>query len=228
MKINRIFIDVDDVLNKFTMYALRSVGCKSVCGFTFSDSVYNPTWKYDIVRAVNNMLMGTGVKYTRKTFWDSISREVWSTTPYSDEFRPILRHCRVLVGKPKVALLTKPIDDPECWAGKCEWIRSRCPPWLRNRYFLGQPKKFLAAPDSLLIDDSDKNYDDWIAAGGQAILVPRPWNRLHGYDTAEYIEQCFRNLNRIKRNSWLDESLNSDPLVFTCGMERKSFDELNQ
>lgn len=221
MKINKIFIDVDDVLNKFTMYALHSVGCRCVSEFDFSDSVYSPIWGYDIVRAANNMLVGTSVRYTHKTFWDNVSREVWSTTPYSDDFQSILRHCRILVGKSKVALLTKPIDDPECWAGKCEWIRSRCPPWLRKRYFLGQPKSFLAAPSALLIDDSDKNYDNWIGAGGQAILVPRPWNRLHGYCSIEYVERCFANLR-------IENPLPTDPLMLARDMERKSFDELNQ
>ena len=181
----------------------------------------------DIVRAANNILIGTGTKYTKTTFWDNISREVWSTTPYSEEFVMIVKQCRLLVGRSKVALLTKPIDDPECYAGKHEWIRSRCPPWLRVRAFIGEPKDMVASPDALLIDDSDENCEDFISAGGQAILVPRPWNSLNGYDTVEYLRRCFSHLQRLKKDGKSD-SLPTMPFMFAFDMERKMFDELNQ
>ncbi len=227
MKVSRIFLDVDDVCNKLTMYALWSMGCSCVKEPEYSDRIYNPTWGFDIVRAANSMLIGTGVRYTKKTFWDNVSREVWSTTPYSDEFAMIVKQCRLLVGRSKVTLLTKPIDDPECYAGKHEWIRSRCPRWLRDRAFIGGPKDAVAFPDALLIDDSDENYDDFISAGGQAILVPRPWNRLHGYDTMEYLRECFAHLGLLKIGYKVNP-LPDDPLTIAYGMERKTFDELNE
>ena len=38
-------------------------------------------------------------------------------------------------------------------------------------------KHLLAAPCKLLVDDFDGNVDGWVAAGGAAVIAPRPWNR---------------------------------------------------
>jgi len=40
-------------------------------------------------------------------------------------------------------------------------------------------KHLLAAPGRLLIDDSPANIEAWEAAGGDTILIPRPWNGDH-------------------------------------------------
>jgi hypothetical protein len=40
-------------------------------------------------------------------------------------------------------------------------------------------KKFLAGPDRLLIDDRDRNVEEFVAGGGHAILLPRLHNADH-------------------------------------------------
>jgi hypothetical protein len=46
----------------------------------------------------------------------------------------------------------------------------------------------------LLIDDSLANAEAFQAHGGQALLVPRPWNPLHRVDTRSYLEGFFKEI----------------------------------
>lgn len=80
-----------------------------------------------------------------------------------------------------IYLLTTPMPNPGSGTGKLKWIK-RCMPRLYNRTIISYaPKSLLAGPNTLLIDDKDKNIAEFVAAGGYGILVPRPWNELHGW-----------------------------------------------
>ena len=48
-----------------------------------------------------------------------------------------------------------------------------------NKFLIGFQKHFCAHSGSLLIDDYDKNINDFRQAGGNAILVPRQWNSMY-------------------------------------------------
>lgn len=182
MKPSRIFLDLDDVCNCFTMHALRAVGCP-VRANEFHK--FNPEWGFDIVKAVN--ALHPHYKFTPRGFWSFINREVWASAPKSVEFEFLLHRCETLVGRENTCILTTPTLDPECLAGKLEWIHRHFPPWMHRQYLMGPQKHLLARPDALLIDDSDKNVVAFRGAGGQAILMPRPWNSLHNVDTEPHI-----------------------------------------
>ena len=47
---------------------------------------------------------------------------------------------------------------------------------------------------TLLIDDSDKNVDSFRKCGGHAVLVPRPWNSLHGFNALDHLTTAFYSL----------------------------------
>lgn len=173
MRPTRIFLDLDDVCNRFTMYALRMVGCP-VDSWSYRD--FNPEWGWDIVKAANTLHPTR--KFTTADFWNSISREVWATVPESGEYDTLLCDSASLVGDENVCILSSPTLDPDCLAGKAEWIRKHICPELRRQYLIGPRKYFCARPDALLIDDSDKNVREFRQHGGQAILMPRPWNSL--------------------------------------------------
>lgn len=82
-----------------------------------------------------------------------------------------------------IYLLTTPMPNPGSGTGKLEWIKQYMP-WIYDRVIfssVGVSKSLFAKPDTLLIDDKDKNIAEFIAAGGHGILVPRPWNELHGW-----------------------------------------------
>jgi 5'(3')-deoxyribonucleotidase len=67
------------------------------------------------------------------------------------------------------------------------WITEHFPKY-RNRILIGDPKHLAANSKAILIDDCDKNCEDFIAAGGHAILCPRPWNTR--WNAPECFKQC--------------------------------------
>ncbi len=178
----KVFLDLDDVCNKFTMHALKAVGCPVEAGDL---DKFNPEWGFDIIEAAN-CLHQTRL-FTLESFWRQIDREVWETAPESDEFKELLERCESLVGRENVCILTTPVKDPESLAGKLEWIHYHFPAWMHRQYLMGPQKYLLADRHSLLIDDSEKNVLEFRRHGGQAILVPRPWNSLHNVNTKAHI-----------------------------------------
>ena len=187
----KIYLDLDDVLNAFTLHALNNVGCP-VEAFDFHK--YKPEWGFDIIKAANALYHPHFLELTRESFWSMIGRDVWRDAPESTEFKWLLEQCEELVGRENICILTTPINDPECLAGKLEWIHAHCPKWLHRQYLMGPQKYLLAQPDALLIDDSDKNANEFANHGGQTILVPRPWNPLHRANTRQELASIFGEL----------------------------------
>ena len=192
MKPTRIFLDLDDVLNCCTMAALKYVGCPVD---PYDYSVFNPAWGWNIVAAAN-ALHPSRRQFTEATFWQSIKRDFWATVPPSCDIG-LIRDCAELVGCDNVCILSSPTLDPDCLAGKLEWIHAHLPSWFRRQFLIGPRKHFCARPDALLIDDRDKNVEDFRAHGGQAILMPRPWNTRHDHpNPGAYVSRILRRLFR--------------------------------
>lgn len=172
MKIERIFLDVDDVLADFSLAALEYLGVER--SSIDLDSYYE-RWGYDIVKAVNDLHPFTTFSVTE--FWARLPRSFWANLKITKECDYTIQAAKRIVGRENVFLLTAPINDPECAAAKMEWIRDFVPEFWDNRQFLiGPPKWACAYPGALLIDDSDANVDKFREKGGLAALVPRPWN----------------------------------------------------
>jgi hypothetical protein len=138
-----------------------------------------------------NILLGRE-EFSTSKFWKSIPRHVWAQCPESEELSWLLGHCEALVGKENICLLTATTLDPECPAGKLEWIHKFMPKWMHRQYLLGPFKTFTASSDTLLIDDADKNIDAFRKAGGRTLIVPRPWNSFHATPTLPYLTERFR------------------------------------
>lgn len=190
----KIFLDLDDVCNFFTMHALAAVGCPVEAREL---DAFDPKWGFDIIEAANRL--HEVHDFTMKSFWDAIDREVWISAPESDEFGSLLSACADLVGRKNVCILTTPTRDPECLAGKLEWIHDHFPPWMHRQYLMGPAKHLLAQPGALLIDDSDLNVKQFRIHGGSAILVPRPWNPLHKVDTKLHLYWCLDEIFNRER-----------------------------
>ena len=200
----RIFLDLDDVCNRFTMYALKQVGCP-VDEFSYRD--FDPAWGWDIVRAAN--ALHPTREFMTADFWNSLGRDIWSSVPESAEFKALLHRCEKLVGTENVCILSSPTHDPECLAGKLEWIQDHFPKRMHRQFLIGPQKHFCARPDALLIDDSDHNVRTFRIYGGQVILVPRPWNALHTISsysesklTLTYVFDVLNNVFNMNRNDW--------------------------
>lgn len=70
-----------------------------------------------------------------------------------------------------------------------------------NEYQIGPKKELNAKSGAILIDDSDKNVENYRAAGGCAILFPQPWNK-----NSQYIESrtdyVLTTLDNILKTNW--------------------------
>jgi len=185
----RIFLDQDDVCNTFTMYALHQLGCK----VSATDYADYPPVGYDIVAAANWF---GGQQYTVPDFWNSIGREVWATVPESEVFPWVLEAAARLVGQENVCIATAPTKDPDCLAGKLEWIHRHFPAWMHRQYVLTPRKHFLAQPGAVLIDDNEENVRLFEVHGGTGVLVPRPWNSARGHKPLAFLKE---NLTRCER-----------------------------
>jgi hypothetical protein len=178
--ITKIFLDLDDVLNRFTVPTLAHVGCPIV-----DDDEFDPAWGYNIVLAANTLIPERF--FTESILWDAVDWNFWKTIPASVEMDFLLRTCRDSVGYLNTCILSSVIHDPLYIAGKLKWMREHLPEKLHRNFLLGPVKSFCACPEALLIDDNDANVQEFRDEGGQAILVPRPWNSLHSVEPFEHL-----------------------------------------
>lgn len=176
----KIFIDLDDTLNKLTMVTLRGLGCQGD---------YPVSVGYNIVTAANIMPSERWVENAYlniKTIWDHVD---WENLPRSDEFDLIIN---LALSKGRVCILTRIHQGGEDIArAKIKWIQRELP---EIDYLIGTNKSFCAGPEALLIDDCDDNINNFRKSGGAGILVPRPWNSLHDTNTMDYLKEQFNAL----------------------------------
>jgi len=124
-------------------------------------------------------------------FWGWVGRECWEQMPKSDQFW-LIEAAASLVGQKNVLIASSPTKSPDCLFGKYQWLETHCPDWIKRQYAITPRKHWLAQPGVLLIDDCDDNCNLFMAhGGGEAILVPRPWNSLH-----EMSDNCSNYLSK--------------------------------
>lgn len=119
-------------------------------------------------------------------FWGVLGSDFWAELEWSVDGKAILEAAERTFGKENVCLLSSPCDTIGCTDGKVRWIREHMPNY-RRRFLLGPAKEFAASPNRWLIDDYEGNIESFTKAGGNAILVPRPWNALAGKPGIEHI-----------------------------------------
>jgi len=182
--IENILLDIDGVSNTFHKHVFDYLRLPYP-----DDSHYPVECGWDIVSAANRL--AGYERFTPAAFWNSITREIWAGVPLSPEFGFILGWAEARVGQEHVHFLTSPTLSADCLAGKLEWIQQHAPKWMQRQFLIGPSKHLCAKPGVLLIDDSDKNVAAFQRCGGNAILVPRPWNSLHGRDPVAYLGEQF-------------------------------------
>lgn len=140
-----------------------------------------------------------GLDMTKQDFWKLFNFEFWSNlepTPYMDS---ILEELKGL----NITILTS--SNQYGMRGKSEWIKRNLPSiWKDRKFLIGPDKCACAHPNSILIDDRDKNVETFIEAGGNAILFPARWNKAHErrHNPVEHLriglsnfERCFHHEN---------------------------------
>lgn len=172
-RITEIFLDLDDTLNVFSPTAMKFVGCPIDPATYIGEKEFRGN--YDLVGRVNSYFP-EDEQFELAEFWNLIPREFWANTPKDPDFDNVLNACEYLVGRENIVILTAPTKDPDCLAGKLEWIHQYLPSWLHRQYIVTPRKQYNAGPGRLMVDDSDDNLRAWTARGGSIIRVPRPWN----------------------------------------------------
>jgi 5'(3')-deoxyribonucleotidase len=183
--IDQIFVDLDDVCNRFTMHTLRYMGC--TCGL--DDKYFPQQVGYDITKACN-LLHPAKNDWTSDEFWGRLPAGVWDALPVRTDCYKLLETCASLVGHNNVFILTKSLPQPEHYAGKMAWIYNHMPDWICGQIQINGQKYTNARLGALLIDDSYNNVNDFRQTrSGRAILVPRPWNVMHDFqDPMEWVK----------------------------------------
>ena len=172
----KVFLDLDGVLVDFVG------GVHAALNLPYE---YN---KYPYKKGKWNMLGDMGGEFWDGQFPFSLvngfcNQEFWRTLDWLDDGQRMLYGWVDIMGKfDDITILTTPMPNPDSWTGKYLWIKENMPAkFLKNTIMLRGSKALLAGPDTLLIDDKDENIVEFVAAGGHGILVPRPWNELHGW-----------------------------------------------
>ena len=103
----------------------------------------------------------------------------WEFLHWMPDGREILALCEGFADPGEVYLCTRPCRGGDgAWAGKVRWVNKHLPRYS-PRLIRMMPCKSLLAGSGVLVDDFDAAIDNFTACGGQAVLVPRPWNRGH-------------------------------------------------
>ena len=164
-KIKTVFLDMDGVITDFAKGVCKALGKVNPYPDETRDYTFWHAWPDISTKDVNAIC----------------NQEFWHNLEWTDDGRDTLRAIMDTLGLEKVYFLTIPMPNLESASGKMMWINDNLPVYLGRIIITTRevPKSLLARPDALLIDDKDENVDEFIAAGGQGILVPRPWNRAY-------------------------------------------------
>ncbi len=186
-----IILDVDDVLNSLTLPILKLYGC-DVEHFDYHK--YPVDVGYDIRAACK--VLGGDAPEGLAPFWEGVTEgNIWRTAPKSPECDWLLDRAASVVGERNVFLATTPTKDPQVHADKLHWIWDNLPSWIHRQYFITPRKWKLGKPGTILFDDHSENCEKFIEEGGEACLVPRPWNYRHMCSTLGRLADKFGNLH---------------------------------
>lgn len=178
--VDAIYIDMDGVLVDLIDGIAKL--------FSTSENVLSiRNWKTRGDYCVAKNLLGIDAEKMWETI-DECGREFWENLSFTRELISIVfksialvqrRHKERPVSDLPLFVVSSPHDpNPEIYAGKVAWINKHLKTFA-NRFILTTDKSTLARPGVLLIDDNDREVERFVAAGGDAYLVPRIWNSAH-------------------------------------------------
>lgn len=145
--------------------------------------------------------------------WDELDYAWWSTMPAYDGAKKFYDDLRA---RGRTRMLTAPIMNSGSFQGKAEWVKE----FRRSRFGLldlviakADDKRLLARPNHILVDDRQKNVDEWNEAGGIGIL--------HTGDYADTLKRVDEAMAQYRRDN--DPSLPPPPLPREIGAPVKIF-----
>jgi len=127
--------------------------------------------------------------HVRDNEWGLLGLDFWLRLALMPAAKDIYWAAIKTFGVSNVGVLSSPVMTPGCVEGKKAWLSQHFPSLATGHIFFGSRKEFFAHPDILLVDDRDENVDNFLAAGGAALLVPAKWNRRKGEQAAVAVEE---------------------------------------
>jgi 5'(3')-deoxyribonucleotidase len=169
-----IFLDMDGVLCDFVSAAF------SAHGVTFKPDEY-PRGEFACEKIIGctSSEFWRRIDFAGEYFWENLEPYPWAKSLF-EELQLI----------DEVIIATSPSRSPASYAGKRRWLRHMGMHGVQSMF--GSRKYLMAKPGRVLIDDGEHNVKPWIREGGQAVLVPQPWN--HAEPVADMVEHVLSQL----------------------------------
>lgn len=125
--------------------------------------------------------------------WDHVDSNFWGELNWMEDGQSILKVVEAYFDRESIMFCTKPTTHGNSCSGKLQWIQQNLFDYYHDSYIFTRKKEQVAAPDILLIDDSQETIDAFIKAGGQGILIPREWNKGEPCkDVPAYLEKAIQ------------------------------------
>jgi 5'(3')-deoxyribonucleotidase len=141
----------------------------------------------------NEYITPESYKMSSSQFYGQLDYAFWISMPLTREAKELVALVREHFEDS--CILTAPIQTTGCRQGKHDWIKKNFPAY-EHKSLVGACKEFCASPDTVLIDDNDKNIETFRKAGGLGITFPRPWNKTRDLDPLVYVENRIRAMLR--------------------------------
>ncbi len=163
--IDIVYLDMDGVLANFH---------KGVY------DIFKQPYKYNTSLSTWNFWENWEEETTRDDVNNKCDTNFWATLDWMHDGYDIYKEIVKYFKAEQIYILTNPVVGGAGTAtGKMLWVEKHLPGFIKRTIITQASKSLLAKSNTLLVDDNDSYTKEFIAAGGDAILVPRPWNKLH-------------------------------------------------
>ena len=182
----KILLDMDDVLVDWIGPAMKLLGLEwPVAEERWGEHL----WDIPATTGISQDTFENTIKAAGADFWAEL--------PWTTEGQDILAVVRDYACDSDIHLCSSPFyGDPGAACGKLCWIARELPGFERRTH-LTQHKAMLAKSGAILIDDCQANVRDYSQGGGDAILIPRPWNDLHAVgEVVNWLDSWLRYYRR--------------------------------
>lgn len=164
MKPTQILLDMDGVLADFFTSALKALN---------ANSKRDPITPQQYVEK-QEFAMDKVFNITASKFWQTIeTNDFWQNLKPMEHADNLLSYLRMF--KIPIVIASSPSFHSTCIPSKVAWLYHYYGIRVTDCMF-GSKKYLMAKPGTLLIDDSQKNIDNFIHHEGQAVCIPSNWN----------------------------------------------------
>lgn len=173
-------------------------GVCDLWGVNLERSQLPKPWPYAIEQNITELFCKPDKKITASQMWKVINeksteQDFWFNLkpyPWAHELYRICLH----YGS-EVIISTSPGYHHGAWSAKIRWLQHHLGHHAKD-VMMGPRKELLAAPNHLLIDDSQENCDMFRAAWGKAIVFPQFWNNNYTLvpNRLEHVEHYLKHI----------------------------------